>query len=318
VPAPFISVVTTLYRSEAYVREFYERTLKSLRAIGTSNYEFVIVNDGSPDRSVDIAIELARNDPSVKVVDLSRNFGHHKALMTGLQHATGDYIFLIDIDLEEPPELVEQFYPELENSGADVVFGVQKRRKGGWFERWSGRLFYTVVNSLSDYKLPNDLIVARLMKRSYVDSLLNHKEREIAIAGLWAYTGFKQLAIPVEKLSRAGSTYNIGRKINLTILSITSFSQKPLVYIAYLGGLILLFSFLYIAYLLFHFFSTGQVPEGYTSLIVSIWCVGGMVLFCLGVVAMYLSVIFLEVKQRPLTVVRRVYQQTTTNSLEDA
>ena len=136
-----LSVVTTLYNSSNYIYEFYDRISEKARAI-TSNYEIIFVDDGSHDDSLQKALQLHENDVKVRVVELSRNFGHHKAIMTGLSYAKGDYVFLIDSDLEEDPELLSEFWKErTEDVNVDVVYGVQEKRKGGWFERWSGKLY---------------------------------------------------------------------------------------------------------------------------------------------------------------------------------
>src|SRR5262249_22005503 len=153
---------TTLYYSAPYLEEFYARIKTEAERI-THDYEIIFVNDGSPDNALNIAIALYENDDQVRIIDLSRNFGHHKAIMTGLAHARGSLVFLIDSDLEEEPELLGKFYNEIHNSGADVVYGVQRTRKGGFFERISGSIFYRIFNWLSIYPIPQNLITVRLM-----------------------------------------------------------------------------------------------------------------------------------------------------------
>lgn len=152
-----------------------------------------MVNDGSPDQSLELAVELAGQDEHVVVVDLSRNFGHHKAMMTGLAHASGDLVFLIDCDLEESPEWLTEFADTMEEKQCDVVYGVQQQRKGGWFERVSGQCFWSLFNTLSDISLPANIVTARLMTRRYVEALLQHQEREVFMAGLWHITGMTKL-----------------------------------------------------------------------------------------------------------------------------
>jgi putative glycosyltransferase len=303
-----LSIVTTLYYSSPYIHKFYERTCAACASI-TDDIEIVMVNDGSPDDSLDVAVRLAERDPRVKVVDLSRNFGHHKAAMTGLMHATGDLVFLIDVDLEEEPELVLGFYNEMQkHPRADVVYGVQDTRKGRFFERVSGDLYYRLFNALSSHKIPANLLMARLMTRRYVDALLLHRESELDISGLWTITGFEQVAVTVHKHSKPSTTYNLRRKIALMIRAITAFSNKPLIYIAATGVLILGLSFLYFLYIMYVYFFVGTPPSGFTTIALSIWFLGGLTIFCLGVIAIYLSVIFTETKHRPYTIVRQIYQ----------
>src|ERR1700759_3194776 len=144
-----LSIVTSLYRSAASIEEFYRRSIGAAEQI-TADIEFVMVNDGSPDSSLDLALQLQRRDARVIVVDLSRNFGHHKALMTGLAHATGDLVFLIDSDLEEQPEDLALFHQRFSAGDCDVVYGVLEARRGGFLGKIPGALFFTLVYLLSD------------------------------------------------------------------------------------------------------------------------------------------------------------------------
>jgi putative glycosyltransferase len=303
-----LSVVATLYRSAPYVEEFYRRVNDAARAV-TRDYEIVLVNDGSPDESLERAVALHEGDPRVRVIDLSRNFGHHKAMMAGLAHARGGLVFLLDSDLEEDPELLGRFHGELRASGADVVFGVQNQRRGGLVERWSGSLFFTLFNLLTDHPLPRNLVTVRLMTRRYLDALLLHEERETVVAGLWAITGFKQVALGIDKHARAASTYNLRRKLVLLVDSVTSFSDRPLILIFYLGCLILLLSSLGATYLIIRRLFFGVLLGGWPSLIVSVWLLGGITIFCLGILGIYLSKVFIETKRRPSVVVRHVYER---------
>src|SRR2546422_9176768 len=148
-----LSIVTTLYCSAPHVEEFSRRVCVAAEKI-TRDFEVILVNDGSPDRSLDVALSLALRDARVKVIDLSRNFGHHKAMMTGLAHARGELVFKIDCDLEEDPELLLDFHSAIKSSGADTVYGVQATRKGRWWERLSGLLFWKFFNILSSVQVP--------------------------------------------------------------------------------------------------------------------------------------------------------------------
>src|SRR5882672_3534199 len=229
-----LSVVTTLYKSSASVEEFYRRAVSAAEAV-THDFEIVFVDDGSPDDSLSIACRLAERDSRVSVVELSRNFGHHKALMTGLEHADGDLRFLIDSDLEEDPGWLPQFLAELQNSGADVVYGYQTNRKGNIVERVTGRVAYTLFNALLSHPVPLNALTVRLMKRDYVNALLLHREQQTVIGGLWVLTGYKQIGVPVDKIARKISTYSLWRRWLALVDSITAFSETPLVGIFYLG-----------------------------------------------------------------------------------
>lgn len=303
-----LSIVATLYQSAPYIIEFYERVSAASQRLTNGDYEIVFVNDGSFDNSLDLAVKLSEKDTHVVVIDLSRNFGHHKAIMTGLEHTKGESIFLIDADLEESPEWITSFSTHmLEGSNLDVVFGVQSARKGGVFERFSGKLFWMLINGLSGLSLPANIVTARLMSRRYVDALLLHKEREVFLAGLWQITGFKQKSIIVNKHNKQSTTYTLGRKLSLLINSVTSFSVFPLVAIFYTGLTIFLFACCYTAYLVINWLFFSYTMVGWTSLMVSIWLLGGLILSSIGVIGLYLSKVFSESKQRPYTIVREVY-----------
>ena len=302
-----LSIVTTLYNSAPYVEEFYVRVCTAAEQI-TEDYEIILVNDGSPDNSLEIVLSIYHKDPRVRVIDLSRNFGHHKAMMTGLMHARGKLVFLLDSDLEEEPELLEQFYQVLKAKDADVVYGVQEKRKGRLFERISGTLFFKLFNFLSTYPIPPNLITARLMTRKYVAALIRHQEREFVMSGLWALSGFKQVPITVKKHHKGESSYGLRRKLSHLVNSVTSFSGKPLVLIFYLGSILILISGVAALDLIIRRIFFGVMLQGWASLIVSIWLLGGITIFCVGIIAIYLSKIFIEVKQRPYTIIREVYE----------
>lgn len=304
-----LSIVGTLYQSAAYIHEFHPRCEAAARTLVGEEYEIILVDDGSPDTSLDIAVGLARVDAHVKVIELSRNFGHHKAMMTGLTYATGERLFLIDTDLEEEPEWLLLFARQMQQEGRDVVYGVQEQRKGRWFERWSGDWFYRCFRLLTGLALPPSAVTARLMTRDYVNALLRHQEREVFIPGLWHITGFSQGACAVTKHHSSASTYTLRRKLSLLVNSITSFSNAPLVGIFYIGLGISLLALMYIFYLVIDWLFYEKAPVGWTSVIASIWLLGGMIISFIGVVGIYLAKIFAEVKQRPYTIVKRTYGQ---------
>lgn len=302
-----LSIVATLYQSAPHIAEFHQRASVAARQLVGNEYEVVLVNDGSPDNSLDLAVQLAECDDHVVVVDLSRNFGHHKAMMTGLVHARGEQVFLIDSDLEEEPEWLLSFANELVAEKCDVVFGVQQQRKGKGFERFTGQWFWRLFNLLTGLQLPENVATARLMSRRYVDALLTHREREVFMAGLWHITGFKQVPQTIQKHSIGATTYTLRRKMSLLVNSITSFSNAPLVSIFYLGLLISLTAVIYIAYLFFNWWFVSKPLSGWTSVMASIWLLGGLIMSSVGVVGIYLSKIFSETKQRPYSIVRQVF-----------
>ena len=302
-----LSIVATLYQSAPYIAEFHQRASAAARKLVGDDYEIVLVNDGSPDDSLDLAVQVAESDGHVVVVDLSRNFGHHKAMMTGLAHAKGERVFLIDSDLEEEPEWLFRFSECLESQECDVVYGVQERRKGGLFERWTGLWFYVFFKLFTGLELPENLVTARLMTRRYVEALLRHQERELMIAGIWLITGFEQKPQTVKKHSSSETTYTFRHKMSILVNSVTSFSNRPLIAIFYTGVAIFIMATIYTSYLVGSWYFFAKPLSGWTSVMASIWLLGGLVISFVGILGIYLSKIFSETKQRPYTIVRHVY-----------
>lgn len=310
-----LSIVATLYQSAPYIGEFHRRASAAARQLVGEDFEIVLVNDGSPDESLDVAVTLAKGDEHVVVVDLSRNFGHHKAMMTGLAHAKGERVFLIDSDLEEEPEWMLPFEAKMNVEACDVVYGTQPKRKGGCLEQLTGGWFYRIFRFLTGINQPDNIVTARLMSRRYVEALLLHKERELNIGGLWIVTGFKQCQELVKKHSSSPTTYSFSRKLSHLINAVTSFSSLPLVFTFYAGMLISISAIGYIGYLFVRYFFIASPPSGYTSIIASIWFFSGLIIFFMGVQGIYISKLFSEVKQRPYTIVRRVYKHSTESGL---
>ncbi len=304
-----LSIVATLYHSSKYIEEFCRRVSAAAQQFVGDDYEIILVNDGSPDNSLEIAVGLVKTNAHLVIVDLSRNFGHYKAIMTGLAQTCGERVFLIDVDLEEEPEWLLSFSAQMEQEHCDVVYGVQKKRKGGLFERLSGQWFYRFFNVLTGIALPENTVVARLMTRRYVAALLRHEEREVFIDGLWHITGFAQRPQIIRKHSKGETTYTFRRKMNILIDAVTSFSNAPLIAIFYIGLIIFLFAGAYNVYLIINRYFFEAPPSGWSSVIASVWLLGGLVILFVGVVGIYLSKIFSEVKQRPYTIVRKVYGQ---------
>jgi putative glycosyltransferase len=302
-----LSIVATLYKSAGSISEFCLRASEAARTLVGDDYEIILVNDGSPDDSLDRARALVDGDPHIVAVDLSRNFGHHKAMITGLAHAQGDRILLIDSDLEEDPAWLLPFAERMEESNADVVYGVQEYRKGSRSERWSGEIFYSLFRRITGLDLPRNIVTARLMTRRYTDALLLHREREVFLAGLWHITGFLQTPMIVKKLSLSHTTYTWPMKFNILVNSITSFSNAPLIFIFNVGIGISALSLLYIAYLVVNRVFLASPLSGWTSVMASIWLIGGLVISFIGILGIYVSKIFTETKQRPYSIVRGIY-----------
>ena len=302
-----LSIVATLYNSDLYIKEFCERSKAVVEKIKDFEYEIILVNDGSPDNSLKTALDLSDQNKNIIVVDLSRNFGHHKAMMTGLSVAVGDLIFLIDSDLEEQPEWLENFFEIMKNEHSDVVYGVQESRKGGIFEKISGNLWYSLFNYLGEINHPKNITTARLMSRRYVDALLEFREQELVISCLWVLTGFNQTECTVNKLSLNPTNYSFKKKVGLFLNAIISFSPAPLRLIFYTGILLTTCAFFYILLLIVNYISHDEKVDGWTSVMISVWLLGGVVISFLGIMSMYIAKLFTEVKRRPYSIIREIY-----------
>jgi len=304
-----ISIVCSLYRSELHIREFYERILKIVHSHHL-NYEFVFVIDGCPSKSLQTSLQLRQNDPQIRILELSRNFGHHRAMMVGLQASRGEVVYLTDVDLEEPPEILDLLLKEkTQFPENDVIYGLSPQRKGRWSEKFLGAIFYRLFNSLSSIEVPTGALVSRLMNRNYVNALIEFQERELYIPGIWELAGFQQKGVIAQKISRPHpSTYSFKKKLFLAVNALTSFSDRPLWLIFFLGLIVTFISFaLGLYFLVERLRGHIQVP-GWASVIVVLFFLSGLIIFSIGTCAVYISKIFIEVKNRPYKIIKRIYE----------
>jgi putative glycosyltransferase len=314
-----LAIVATLYNSATHIHEFHQRASAVAQELAGDDYEIVLVNDGSPDNSLDLAIKLAENDGHLVVVDLSRNFGHHHAILAGLQHACGDLIFLIDCDLEVPPEALLEFVRKMNETNCDMVFGYQESRKGGWFERISGDLFWKGFNLLSETKIPDNSVTERLMTRRFVHAVLQMGDYNLFLGGMMSWTGFAQVGIPIVKQQREGqSSYTLMKRIGLTVNAVSSFSSQPLVWLFNMGVSITLLSFGYVAYLVFRKLVFGDALLGFTSMMGFIAITLGILTTAIGLVGIYLGKVFNQVQNRPNFIVKDIYRTPRPTVLADS
>jgi putative glycosyltransferase len=307
-----LSIVTTLYRSAHFLEEFYRRASAAAQQAFGDDYEIILVNDGSPDNSLQLALELQSSDKHLQLVDLSRNFGHHPAIVAGLACSSGQHVFLIDCDLEERPEWLALFVDKMMEDSADVVFGVQQERVSSPLSNLLGEMFWSALNIMSSVHIPHNPMTCRLMTRRYVDSLLGVEDRVLYLAGVFAWTGFNQVSIPLKKIPRAKaqkSTYKLSRKLLQVVDSFASFSVAPLSLIFFTGLIIWLGSVLFAVLLLIQkLIHPDTVLSGFASIMLSLWFLGGTIILFLGVLGLYVAKIFQEAKRRPLYVVRNTYR----------
>lgn len=302
-----LSIVSTLYRSAPGLEEFHRRCMAAAEPL-FEEVEMILVDDGSPDESLEIALALQARDPRVVVAELARNFGHHKAMMTGLRLATGDLVFLLDSDLEEPPESLAAFHAKLTGEGWDVVYGVQPARRGGWFERATGEAFYRLMEALSDRSIPRNLLTARLMRRDYVDALTAHEDRSFQMSDLWVLTGFRQAPMEVEKLSLSPTTYTLSRRIRMAVEHVTTTSTRLLHLVFYTGLALSGLAIAVTLVVLLRYLTHGVAMEGWTSVFLSVWFFGGLIVLVLGILGIYIASLLEESKRRPYTHLRRLHR----------
>lgn len=306
---PHISIVTTMYRSRGFLERFLAECLQALAEAQCDRFEIMLVNDGSPDDSLAYAMERRADIPQLVVVDLSRNFGHHNAMLAGINAARGDLVFLIDCDLEVSPLTLAAFKTKLEQTGSDLVFGYQEARKGGWIEKHSGSLFYKAFNFLSDVKIPENTATERIMTRRYVDAFLQLGDRNLFLAGMMSWTGFQQLGLPLQKKQREGkSTYTFLRRIGLMVNAVSSFSAQPLVWMFNVGLTITSLSFLYVFYLVVRKVMFDDALLGFTSMVALTTLSLGIMTTGLGLIGIYLGKIFTQVQDRPAFIVKDVHR----------
>lgn len=307
-----LSIVSTLYRSAPFLEDFHQRVSSAAREAVGDDYEIILVNDGSPDHSLQMALQLQSADSHLQVVDLSRNFGHHAAIVAGLENTRGEHVFLLDCDLEEQPEWLSLFVEKMHETKADVVYGVQLERVSSPLSNLLGEAFWSSLNVMSNVRIPHNPMTCRLMTRQYVDSLLSIGDRVLYLAGVFAWAGFTQAPLPLTKTPRPKthkSTYNLSRKLLQVADSFSSFSVAPLSLIFTTGLFIWLGSVLYGIYLLVQkLINPEMVLSGFTSVMLSLWFLGGTIILFIGILGLYVAKIFHEVKRRPLYIVRDIHK----------
>lgn len=306
-----LSVVTTLYKSKNFLEIFLKEISSAIETLAIENFELVFVNDGSPDDSVAYLLERKKDISQIKIIDLSRNFGHHYAIQAGLNYASGEYVFLIDNDLETPPSILVDFFNEIKKDNTlDVVYGYQEARKGNFIEKKTGSVFWVLINKLSDTKIPHNILTERLMTKQYVNELLRLQDANLFMGGMMYWVGFNQKGIPVKKGQREGaSTYSIKRRAELMLQAITSFSGKPLEWLFYIGISISFFSFLFLIYLAIQkIIHQDEVQLGWTSIVAINVLILGIISTFLGLIGIYIFKIFKQVQGRPNAIIKKIYE----------
>ena len=306
-----LSIVVPAYNEEAVLRESIHRIQSVAALLKEKNLdtEVIFINDGSADKTLEILLDAQKNYPNLRVINFARNFGHQIAATAGMDAANGNAVVLMDCDLQDPPEVVLQMV-DLWRGGYDVVYATRKSRAGETpFKKATAALFYRILNLLSDTAIPLDTGDFRLMDRKVIDSLNAMPERERFLRGMVSWVGFKQISLPYERAERFAGTskYPFKKMFAFALSGILSFSIKPLKLASMLGIASSMIALLGLVYALYSKFVTGSVISGWTSLILSVIFIGGVQLFCIGVLGEYIGRIYNHVKERPLYIVEGYY-----------
>ena len=297
-----ISVVIPMYFEEEVVNECYNRTKSVLEGLEKYEYEIIFVNDGSQDKTLEMLEEIAKDNKNVKVISFSRNFGHQAAVTCGLKYTTGDAVAIMDADMQDPPEVILDMI-KLWEGGNEVIYAKRKTRKGETrFKLFTAKMFYKVLNGLSDVEIPKDTGDFRLADKKVIDVINSLPEHNKFLRGLFSWVGFKQIPFEYERKERfAGKTkYPLKKMLKLASDGITSFSTKPLKVLGALGIMSIIVSIILLIYAIISYvFRLNSLTPGWTSLMVTITFLGGMQLLSIWLISEYIGKIYDESKGRP-------------------
>ncbi len=297
-----ITIIIPAYNEEKVLPLLFKRLDDLAKNNEGYDFEFLFINDGSKDRTIDLIRQKSDKDTRVSYIDLSRNFGKERAMLAGFDYAKGDAMVIIDADLQDPPELIPKMI-KLWEDGYDDVYAKRKSREGEtWLKKSTSRWFYSILEKLSAVEIQRDTGDFRLLDRRAVEALKTLRENNRYTKGMFSWIGFKKKEIFYDRVSRAaGETkWNYPKLTNLAIEGITSFTTAPLRFSTYMGFIVSIFAFLWSAYLIIRklFFSVDMT--GYTSIMAAILLLGGVQLIAVGIIGEYIGRIFIETKDRPV------------------
>ncbi len=299
---PYYSVVAPIYNEEGNIEELTRR-LDSVLEATAKPYEIIFINDGSQDRSLDLMLLLAKKNKNIRLLNFSRNFGQQAAVTAGLEHTSGEIIVTLDADLQDPPELLTDFFKKIAE-GYDVVYGVSIKRNDPPLRKFFFDSYYFIIDKLSPIKFPRNAGIFAAMRKNVVTVLLSISERSRFIPGLRSWVGFKQIGVPYEKPERfAGQGQPLAKLFRMGFDSLFSFSYIPLRLATYLGLLVSFGAFLAILQVLYQKLVAGTAILGWASPLISTLFIGGVQLLILGIIGEYLGRIYDEVKHRPYYII---------------
>ncbi|WP_261815542.1 glycosyltransferase family 2 protein [Vibrio gallicus] len=303
-----ISIVCPCYNEEAAIPKFMS-ALRKVMSRSEHEFEVVFVNDGSTDTTFEVLYKLSSVEPRVRFINLSRNFGKESALTAGIDSCNGDAVIPIDVDLQDPPELIIDLIKEW-NKGFDVVLAKRKNREGdGFFKKITAYLYYKTHNLVSEVKIPENVGDYRLMSRRVIDAVCAMPENQRFMKGIFSWVGFKTTTLEYERCERVVgiSGFNCRKLWRLALDGLTSFSTFPIRIWFYIGLLIASISFVYGSIIIFKTVFFGVDTPGYASIMATILFLGGVQLIVLGILGEYIGRLYLEVKQRPKYIIENEY-----------
>lgn len=303
-----LSIIIPFYNEQEVISECQQRISSAVEAIDMQ-VELLYINDGSKDDSLNILIALMQQDKRIKIIDLSRNFGKENAMTAGLDKAKGDAVIIIDADLQDPPELIAEMVKTW-RTGFDIVYAKRTMRKGeSLVKKVTARLFYKLINKISDHEIPENVGDFRLMSRQAIDALNQVRERKRFMKGLFSWIGFPQTAIEYSRDPRlAGKTnWNYRKLIKFAIEGISSFTQEPLRLATYMGFITALGAFILGLFYIIKTLMFGETIQGFPTLITMILFFSGVQLLSIGILGEYIGHMFIESKQRPLYFIKKTY-----------
>lgn len=298
-----ISVVSPVYRGEKMVSELVRRNVEALNSMNV-DYEIILVNDASPDNSWQAIEQECKKNPKVKGLNLSRNFGQHYAITAGLSYAQGEWVVVMDCDLQDRPEEIPNLYKKAQE-GYDSVLAQRVQRTDGWFKRMGSKCFYKVFSYLTETKQDASVANFGIYNRKVIDAVLSMGDAMRYFPTQIQWVGFKRAYLPIQHDERAEgkSTYNLRRLFRLAFDTIISFSDKPMRLMVKMGVLVTLASFI-VGIVFLVRYCLGEIEVlGFTSLIISLWLLGGIIISLIGVVGIYLGKLFEKAKDRPIFIV---------------
>lgn len=301
-----ISVISPVYGCRESIQELYEKVTATLQKICNS-YEIIFVNDNCPQNSWEVISAIAKNDKNVKAIKLSRNFGQHYAITAGIDYCSGNYVVVMDCDLQDKPQEIEKLYKKA-IEGYDIVYGRRVERQDSFFKSFSSKLFHKTLEYFTESEHDHTIGNFGIYSKKVINALKNLKEKSRDFLLLVKIVGFKKTAIDVEHDARAygQSSYTLSKMISLAVDSIVSHSNKPLKLIIQLGLMVSVLSFFVAVGLVVAHFTYGFSVEGWTSLMVSMFFLFGLLFGILGVIGLYIGKIFDQVKNRPLYIVDEI------------